>query len=83
MKRIQSLALLIYLIKLFIFKMEVDVADEVYDIRRARSRFSLQCGDVYNEFVELNNAFSGNLKTFYLRNGDENIKDLCFFANHS
>lgn len=58
--------------------MDVDVSEEVYDSRRARSRFSLQCGEVCDELVEINNAFRGNLKTYYLRNGNENIKDLCF-----
>ena len=63
--------------------MEVDVSEEDLNIERMRSRFSVQCGDVYNELVEINNAFSGNLKTYYLRNGDDNIKDLCFFLiNH-
>lgn len=44
---------------------------------RARSRFFESSDRSLNEFVELKNAFSGNLKTYYYRNGDSQFKDLC------
>jgi len=46
--------------------------------RRAQSRFFELSNGSLNKFLELKNAFSGNLKTFYYRNGDSKVKDLCF-----
>lgn len=57
--------------------MEVDDTEENHNDLSARSRFSVLSGDSRNELVELNSAFRGILKTYYLRNGNENIKDLC------
>lgn len=57
--------------------MDVDVEEHEYNDRRRRSRFSELSGDVFDELVEINNAFRDILKTFYLQNGNENIRDLC------
>lgn len=48
--------------------------------RRSNSRFFN--GGPLNEFIEVRNAFSGNLKTFYYRNGNDDVKDLCLLLKH-
>jgi len=59
--------------------METESESEGFLPRRANSRYF--DGGLVNDFVELRNAFSGNLKTYYYRNDNSEIKDLCSLLN--
>lgn len=61
--------------------METSSEQEGVAPRSAHSRFFKSSDGSLNKFVEIRNAFSGNLKTFYYRNGNSEIKDLCFLLN--
>lgn len=63
--------------------MEVDGNDDddendvvmIDDMRRKRNRLNTAVEG--NHFIELENAFKGNLKTYYLKNTNQSVKDIC------
>lgn len=51
----------------------------VNDVKRKKDRMNTIVQA--NNFVELENAFKGNLKTFYLKNTNRSVKDICMLLS--
>lgn len=49
------------------------------DMRSKRRR--IDAITVNNYFLELEHAFKGNLKTYYLKNNDSSVKDICMLLS--
>ncbi|KAG8243588.1 hypothetical protein J6590_043017 [Homalodisca vitripennis] len=54
---------------------------EIPNLKRKKNRLKLACPD--NKFIELENAFRGILKTYYLKNNNFNLKDICLILQVS
>lgn len=56
--------------------------EDVIMINNARSeRKRIDAITTNNYFVNLENAFKGNLKTYYLKNNNSSVKDICMLLS--